>query len=180
MSWDIVAAAVGGSSVSVAVVVAIALYLFDRAIQRRDRLFEDVLERQQAVHNQALQVSAEIDIDLRERRITHYTELWLETSILPKWPRANDVTYERLHTFSMSLRDWYFKGGGMFLSYSSSLAYRVLQDLLTSILDKHPAGLISEEHYDQIRDLCSKLRTELTNDLLSRIEAPVRLETEAD
>lgn len=45
-----------------------------------------------------------MDLDLRKRRIEVYGELWKYTALLPKRPRAEDVTYEQLRTLSENLR----------------------------------------------------------------------------
>lgn len=65
---------------------------------------------------QAQKLAGEIDLDLRKRRIDAYKELWTATAVLPKWPRAQGVTYESLLALSAAMRRWYFDGGGMYLS----------------------------------------------------------------
>jgi hypothetical protein len=117
---------------------------------------------------------SDIDLDLRARRISVYKELWEGTAILPKWPRASDVTYEQLLKFSTSLRDWYFHAGGMYLSRKThDEAYTPLQNTLTDVLHSKPVGLISEQDYDRVREKCSALRTALATDIESRRESPV-------
>ncbi len=108
-------------------------------------------------------------IELLHERISTSKELWRLTKLLPKWPRANDVGYEDLRKLSQSLRDWYFNaGGGMFLSRAAHTAYAALQDSLTAILVEQPSGIISDEHYEAVRELCSALRSRLTRDVGSR------------
>ena len=122
---------------------------------------------------QALRITTEIDLDLRKRRIEVYKELWEYTAILPKWPRAEDVSYEKLRELSENLRDWYFKKGGMYLSRKAhALGYSPLQDALAEILEQN-SGELSEKYYDFIRDKCSNLRTKLTEDIESRREGPL-------
>jgi hypothetical protein len=107
--------------------------------------------------------------DIQRERIVAYKELWRATKILPKWPRLEGVRYEDLAEFSQTLRNWYFTaGGGMFLSRSAHTAYAALQDSLTAILSEHPSGIITDEHYDAIRELCSALRSRLARDVGSR------------
>jgi hypothetical protein len=116
----------------------------------------------------------DIDLDLRKRRLDVYRELWEATALLPKWPRANDVTYEKLFEFSIALRTWYFKKGGMFLSRSTQRDfYSTLQDKLSKILDDNKSGPISDEHYNDVRNSCSALRTALASDIQSRREGPI-------
>jgi len=122
---------------------------------------------------QLLQASVQIDLDLRNRRFEVYREIWKRTEILPKWPRDEKVTYADLEDFSESLRDWYFNEGGMFLSTPTrEKGYGPLQDAIAAILENKPEGPLKPEHYDKIRKHCSQLRTRLTNDILSRREAP--------
>jgi dihydroneopterin aldolase len=56
----------------------------------------------------------------------------------------------------------------MFLSTEAREAYGDLQETIKQVVEEKPSGLISAEHYDLIRNMCSRLRTALTNDLQSR------------
>jgi hypothetical protein len=134
----------------------------------------------------ALQMTSTIDLDLRNRRIAAYEVLWKLTSVLPRWSRAQDVTYMRLKQFSAEMTSWYFGTGGLYLSVVSMRVYNALQLQIWAILDKiDPSQLDSIVHgskardmssdYDLIRLKCSKLRTSLTNDILSRREPEIRL-----
>ncbi|HKC92504.1 MAG TPA: toll/interleukin-1 receptor domain-containing protein [Nitrospira sp.] len=114
-------------------------------------------------------MDAPLTSDIQRERIIAYKELWKVTEVLPKWPRLESVRYEALAELSKSLRNWYFTdGGGMFLSRSAHTSYAALQDSLTAILSEHPSGVITDEHYDAIRELCSALRSRLTHDVGSR------------
>lgn len=122
---------------------------------------------------QAQKFMQDIDIDLRTKRIGVYGELWKSTAILPKWPKANDVTYEQLLVFSESLRTWYFEKGGMYLSRSTHKnAYGPLQDALAAVLRTGKSGPVSDDDYETIRRRCSLLRTALAGDIESRREGP--------
>ena len=95
--------------------------------------------------------------------------------MLPKWPRAENVTYEQLLKLNQDLRTWYFTRGGMYLSRTAHRdAYSPLQDKLAGVLKSNTTGNISGDHYDLIRDKCSALRTSLANDIESRRESPIR------
>jgi hypothetical protein len=122
----------------------------------------------------AQKLAGEIDLDLRKRRIEVYTELWEATAVLPKWPRAQDVTYEAMLALSHTLRHWYFHRGGIYLSRTTHRdAYAPLQDTLAEVLKTNSAGPVSDEHYERIRTRCSALRTALANDIESRRESPI-------
>ncbi len=102
-------------------------------------------------------------------RIAAYRTLWALTRLLPKWPRAGNVSYSKLRTFSAALRDWYFLGGGgIFLSRPAHGAYSSVQNTLQAILGDRVSGLIAEEHYDEVREVCSTLRSQLAKDIGAR------------
>ncbi len=157
--WDILLGAAGGATIPIFFMVIFA-----------DKIIDHVFER----YRKQLELSADIDIHLREQRITVYTELWKKTELLPKWPRSHDVTYEKLDDFSKGLRDWYFQVGGMYLSEDARDSYIDLQETITDNLKAKRSGNIIDDEYDRIRDKCSALRTELTNDILSRRAAPIK------
>ncbi len=110
------------------------------------------------------------DEELRDLRTQVYKTLWKLTEVLPKWPRA-DVKYSDLLEFSGKLRRWYFGEGGMYLSRRCQRRYAALQDTLSMVLSSatgREAEPVSDPDYDAVRDRCSALRTEMTEDLLSR------------
>ena len=147
--------AAGGSAV---VLAALAAWL--------GKVWADRIAQNQRLH-------ADIDVDLRVRRIAVYQELWTATSLLPKWPKASGLTYEQLLAFSQTLRDWYFMKGGMYFSRSThDNAYSPLQDALAEVLRSNSSGVISDEHYEKIRSACSTLRSALAGDIESRREGP--------
>ena len=126
-----------------------------------------------AILKNFIDIRSKVDESLRESRIPAYKELWVKTSLLPKWPRSENVTYEMLSQFSVDLRDWYYNQGGIFMSKRAFTAYRDLQQAIERVLpEEGKEHILDHHHYDDVRDMCSKLRTELTNDLLSRRGAP--------
>lgn len=114
----------------------------------------------------------QVDIDLRLRRIEVYKPLWELTSLLPRWPRNPDVTYEQLLELTEALRKWYFAGGGMYLSRTThNSGYYPLQQELERVLGQKKTGKLSLESpddYGAIRDRCSTLRSHLAADIASR------------
>jgi hypothetical protein len=102
-------------------------------------------------------------------RISAYRRLWELTRILPKWPRASNVPYSDLRAFSAALRDWYFiGGGGIFLSRPAHGTYSSVQNTLQAILIKRVSGPIATDHYDEVREVCSALRSQLAKDIGAR------------
>lgn len=130
-------------------------------------VWKDRIERQESM-------LAKIDVDLRSRRIVAYEPLWAMMKVLPKWPRDDGVTYERLRRFSEELRDWYFEKGGLYLSEKSRAEYGTLQDELHRVLNSGRTGTLEQkpkDEYELVRERCSKLRTSLAKDIASRREA---------
>jgi len=150
-----VISAAGGSAI---VVAGLAAWL--------GKVWADRIAQNQRLH-------ADIDVDLRKRRIRVYRELWSATSRLPKWPKASGLTYEQLLTLSETLRDWYFMKGGMYFSRSThDKAYSPLQDALAEVLSAKSSGVVSDADYEKIRRCCSTLRSALADDIESRREGP--------
>lgn len=124
--------------------------------------------------NNATSLRTKIDESLREKRLLVYQDLWEKTKLLPKWPKASDVTYRKLNGLSGELRDWYFGKGGIYLTKESRDAYGEVQKNLCEIVNAHSNKAdanISDLEYDKIVESCSLLRTKLTDDLQSRKRA---------
>lgn len=191
MTWESLLKLAGGSAL-LAFVILLALILAREILKRGvgtvAKRFESSFARAEEAYKKMLELKSEIDLDLRERREKPYRELWDKTRLLPKWPRSDNVTYEKLDQFRKELRDWYFDGGGIYLSADSMDAYRDLQETIRAVIDPdkgktsqaiRPEERIRTEDYDAIRDRCSGLRSEMTNDLVSRRAAPHLEESKA-
>lgn len=180
MPWEIILTALGTSSLTVIIVTVLGILLAQKFIEQgtesAGRRFESSLIKAEDAYKKAVELSTQIDVHLREQRIAVYKTIWQATSILPRWPRATNVTYSDILHFSEKLRSWYFdEQGGMWLSTSARKAYGELQDKIWEILSKRLEGKIEDGEYDAILDQCSLLRKELTNDLVSRRAAPSNL-----
>jgi len=128
------------------------------------RLFDSLLSAAIKRSEEVRQLLSSVDLELRRARATPYQELWRLTRRLPLWPKDDLVTNADMATFSRELRNWYFAGGGMWLSRESRKAYEVLQRRLQDFSGREGPLLA----YDEILGLCSQLRSELTRDLSSR------------
>lgn len=173
MPWDaILGGATGGAAVAIVVGVLFLKSLTEKVVDAAQARFESSLKRAEELHRSTVALAASVDTDLRTRRIDAYTELWRLTGALPQWPRNRDLAYEDLRSLTGEFRQWYFGVGGMYLSVKAREAYGKVQEALGGILASAGDGPVSEAHYDAVRGECSRLRTELTQDLLSRREAP--------
>jgi hypothetical protein len=169
---------------TITVIATIVLTVFGAFIYLIQRHFEAQLNRKLEELRAELSIQIEsikatlgfstaIDQDLRERRIPGYQELWTLTEILPLYAREKIPTYGDLKTFTTSLRNWYFRDGGIYLSETARDGYLSLQKSLKETLEgKRNEDQVSDHDYDTIRNNCSLLRTYLTEDILSRREAP--------
>ncbi len=125
-----------------------------------------------ALLKSVLDMRAKVDEELRTARAGVYKPLWQRMELLPQWPRATNVTYKDLKDLSEAFRDWYFKEGGIYLSHTARKKYGDAQEAMTQAFQKNDlATVISGQDYDVVREKLSLLRTELTNDLLSRRRA---------
>lgn len=144
----------------------------ESALRRLEAEFGAKLRRIEEEHRASLQFASALDLDLRSARKTAYADLWSRTKAVPKWPRDPSLSYEGLRALSEAMRDWYFAGGGMLLSRTARAAYGDAQGAIHACLGPHKSGPVSDADYDRVRDALSTLRTELTDDLLTRREAP--------
>jgi hypothetical protein len=121
-----------------------------------------------AVINNVLNARSKIDESLRLERLRVYKPLWTKTGVLPQWPRKEGVTYGALHDVSKAFRAWYFEEGGIYLSKQARVVYGNVQEALNTLGVHEASEVISDADYENLRVQFSKLRTELTKDLLSR------------
>lgn len=191
LPWNVIVSSTGTSAAITVLIVYIARRMFDQRIERAD-----------AAWRRAAELSTGIDVGLRTARETVYAELWCLTGKFPKWPRARDITYADLLGHSKTMQRWYFESGGIYLSSEARKAYgrvqvaiaSVLSDKVEMALHKDESGednysskgldaidrfvkdgnsVIEDSEYTKVMRRSSSLRTELTNDLLSRRSAPL-------
>ena len=96
--------------------------------------------------------------DLWDKRFNSYKELWAILGQIPRWPRAEDVSYLRLLSMSEKMKNWYFDNGGILMSEKTGKKYGNVQEeingkLCTKREDKN--AIIRDEEYDNVQKLCS-------------------------
>lgn len=118
----------------------------------------------------ALEERVKVDAELRGVRTPLYQEIWRRMALVPRWPRNDTLTYAELRAFSEWLRDWYFDGGGLYLSRESRERYGDLQDALQEVAEKDGQVTSGDRNadYERVQRACSALRGAMTDDLLSR------------
>ncbi len=112
---------------------------------------------------------------VHEQRAKLYPVAWKLTGSFPRRPRTDTATYGSLRALAVSLRDWYYEEGGLYLSGGARRAYTDWQDAVDEVLKTNQGdeSELSEEHYEIVRQAGSSLRTMLTRDLLSRSRPPM-------
>ena len=81
-----------------------------------------------------LDLSAEYDRELRSKRLDAYKELWKRMEPLARFSQT-PLSYRKVRDTSEDMRDWYFGGGGLFLSQASRKPYFDLKETLQQIID---------------------------------------------
>jgi hypothetical protein len=108
---------------------------------------------------------------LWEKRYESYKRMFFLSAILPLYPEKAKVTYDELFKASEDMRDWYFKeGAGLILSNKCRDFYFDLQKKIQTSVTVRKDNLTQSitDEYDDIQKMLSNLRTEMTNDLMSR------------
>ncbi|MFN2453452.1 MAG: hypothetical protein ABR577_04460 [Pyrinomonadaceae bacterium] len=119
-----------------------------------------------------LDLTIEYDKELRERRLAAYKELWPRMKPLARYSPERPITYLVVKETSEKMRDWYFGGGGIFLSEESRKPYFALKRAMQGIIDDPN----SQENTDkplgkQLNPLYERgraLREALSNDIGTR------------
>lgn len=118
---------------------------------------------------------SDYDADLREKRITVYVVLWSRLEPLAKYGRDSPLTEPGLVALAGSLRSWYFRTGGLFLSTASRANYFALQEVLVLIVggwgQQGPDRWeLTPAAWHHLRTCASRLRTSLTVDVGTRAQ----------
>ena len=127
-----------------------------------------------AIWQTRLEARRFIHESIHENRVRLYPNAWEITGELPLRPITKAQTYKSVTTLAIKLRDWYYSGGGMYLSGEARRAYSACQDTLYEITERCADDVkLSDVDYEKARKACSFFRTWLTRDILSRSRAPM-------
>jgi hypothetical protein len=113
-------------------------------------------------------LEAQYDIDLRQRRITAYAELWKLLEPLADYFEPAAVTRQAARELGAGLRRWYFSTGGLVLSEATRPAYFNLQQALEGVTAPDSPTL-DEQRVEILKGLSSRLRTSSTHDVATRL-----------
>jgi hypothetical protein len=113
-------------------------------------------------------LEARYDLDLRERRIRVYKQLWAYLEPFALYSPPGAITRDTLRDLSASLRRWYFESGGMFFSERARDDYFALQKALQPLLDAATSDPVGPQAIADLVEKGSSLRTSLARDVGTR------------
>src|SRR5215211_802369 len=117
-------------------------------------------------------LKAAYDKDLRNERIEAYQGLWHHLQYLGQYDRPEALTAELLKKLSEQMRDWYFGGGGLYLSEQSRTTYFKLKQDIKNILDNTEEdrwyALLDPKDSNFVLEQAHLLRASLTHDVGTR------------
>lgn len=153
----------------------------ERVAVHREAVLGSRLRQLETRLTAALQAQAALDVDLRNKRVAVYEPLWRLGLDVARWPRNPELTDADLVGLHESLRDWYYgeAAGGMWLSAEARKAYGDLQEALAAPRATSGQQQVPPDSpdYDRIVAAFSALRTELTEDLSSRVRSELASES---
>jgi hypothetical protein len=121
-------------------------------------------------------LEAEYDKSLRAHRLEVYKELWKHLRVLARYDRPKPLVFSTFHELTISMRDWYFDGGGLYLSEEARKAYFALKDTIQQILQNSKYENdepLDPADCDAVLGQASILRARLTKDVGTRKSSPV-------
>jgi hypothetical protein len=110
----------------------------------------------------------QFDASLREMRIAAYKPLWARLGGLAKYARPEPLSMDEAQELAVTLRDWYFETGGLFLSQETRRDYFALLDGLEVLPRRTSGATLRVEDDELLRVLGSRLRTGMTRDVGTR------------
>ena len=165
MPWDsLLAGATGGAAIFIVFAILFGQGLINSLIRLIDTRAKQIELRGELL----VKAMDGYDQQLSKTREAQYLELWALTAPVPKWPRNRELSFGRLEQLTCDLRDWYFGGGGLYLSQEAREVYGAAQGAIGSQLGPESAVKVPDEVYDSIQQSLSRLRTTLTRDLATR------------
>jgi len=121
-----------------------------------------------------LDMTIEDDKHLRDKRLEVYQELWPMTRPFARFGVSSILTSSVLLKTSEDMSNWYFSGGGIFMSKTSRDPYFALREEMQRAIDTidakaQPDHPIGHEHRKAIVEAAGRLRTSLADDLRTRV-----------
>lgn len=115
----------------------------------------------------------DIDKDLRDSRVNEFKKPWQALNVLSQ--HADPPTYAQLDSALLSLTDWYYEIGGIYLTKHSQPAFVRCASGIRDVAAVGPSVdrsvRIHPKAHKLLFDLGSSFRTQMTLDLGSRFES---------
>jgi len=121
-------------------------------------------------------LEARYDQDLHQERLRAYNELWKRLEILTPHAPPKALTPETLRDLLVSLRQWYFELGGIYMSDKSRPTCIKLKSEIQHILTKQNLQEdieVNAEDRERLQQEASRLRAQLAGDIGTRKSSPV-------
>jgi hypothetical protein len=99
-------------------------------------IFAAVLAYRTALRRVREDLEIDFDTNLRSLRIKTYRKLWCLTKPFARYPKPKLLSYQAIDIIALSLRDWYFDDGGLFLSEEAREYYFNFLDAFKIIMEK--------------------------------------------
>lgn len=109
--------------------------------------------------------------ELFQQRIQAYQDLWKLLTVLPRWHRPKPLNDTTLRELTVSMRDWYFEKGGIFLSEKAKPIYDDLKEAIEDLLEKpedQEESLLKNGRGASLLKLASRLRDRMAEYLGTR------------
>ena len=121
-----------------------------------------------------LDLTAEYDKALHDKRLVLYKEFWPITKPLGRFVPHFSLTYNHVKSAVTDMHEWYFKEGGIYLSKNSREPYFHLKEQMLRVIDNErleatpDARIDDKEACKAILDAATSLRTSLADDIRTR------------
>ncbi|MCR6489032.1 hypothetical protein M8542_40010 [Amycolatopsis sp. OK19-0408] len=114
------------------------------------------------------ELHVEYDRGLRSQRLKAYAELWSWTQSFSRY-RPTAVTGDGAAELIDRLTDWYFQGGGMYLSAAAREKYFAFMNSLKKAAERTGSdGALGTVDFRVLQRRTSELRTQITKDVGTR------------
>jgi hypothetical protein len=110
------------------------------------------------------------DRELRDNRNVAYTALWNLTEPLPRAWIKGRVTGENLKTVRESWHNWYYTGGGIYMSQTVRDRYFCATPVLEKFADAAQGRELTDLEYQTVYESVKALRDSLTDDIGARLD----------
>lgn len=110
------------------------------------------------------------DRELRESRNVAYKALWILTKPVPRAWIKGEVTGAMLREVRENWHNWYYEGGGIYMSETVRDRYFDATPVLERFADAAQGRELADAEYQTVYESVKALRDSLTDDIGARLE----------